>query len=45
MSHVQNIALKALTPLPLNARHIDNKIPIDELAASILAHACCRVSA
>jgi ParB/RepB/Spo0J family partition protein len=32
------IALKALTPSPLNARRIDKKIAIDELAASILAH-------
>jgi ParB/RepB/Spo0J family partition protein len=38
MSHVQMIALKALTPSPLNARRIDKKIAIDELAASILAH-------
>jgi ParB/RepB/Spo0J family partition protein len=38
MSHVQMIALKALTPSPLNARRIDTKIAIDELAASILAH-------
>jgi ParB/RepB/Spo0J family partition protein len=32
------ISLKALAPSPLNARHIDKKIAIDELAASILAH-------
>jgi ParB/RepB/Spo0J family partition protein len=38
MSHVQMIALKALTPSPLNARRIDKKIAVDELAASILAH-------
>jgi ParB/RepB/Spo0J family partition protein len=38
MSNVQMIALKALTPSPLNARRIDKKIAIDELAASILAH-------
>jgi ParB/RepB/Spo0J family partition protein len=38
MSHVQMISLKALAPSPLNARRIDKKIAIDELAASILAH-------
>jgi ParB/RepB/Spo0J family partition protein len=38
MSHVQLIPLKALTSSPLNARRIDKKIAIDELAASILAH-------
>jgi ParB/RepB/Spo0J family partition protein len=38
MSHVQMLPLKALTPSPLNARRIDKKIAIDELAASILAH-------
>jgi ParB/RepB/Spo0J family partition protein len=38
MSHVQMIALKALQPSPLNARRIDKKIAIDELAASVLAH-------
>jgi ParB/RepB/Spo0J family partition protein len=38
MSHVQMISLKALQPSPLNARRIDKKIAIDELAASILAH-------
>ncbi|MEN9855966.1 MAG: hypothetical protein RLZZ157_1092, partial [Pseudomonadota bacterium] len=38
MSHVQMIALKALQPSPLNARRIDKKVAIDELAASILAH-------
>jgi ParB/RepB/Spo0J family partition protein len=38
MSHVQMISLKVLAPSPLNARRIDKKIAIDELAASILAH-------
>jgi hypothetical protein len=38
MSHVQMIALKALKPSPLDARRIDKKIAIDDLAASILAH-------
>jgi ParB/RepB/Spo0J family partition protein len=38
MSYVQMISLKALAPSPLNARRIDKKIAIDELAASILAH-------
>lgn len=38
MSHVQMISLKALAPSPLNARRIDKKTAIDELAASILAH-------
>jgi ParB/RepB/Spo0J family partition protein len=38
MSHVQMISLKALAPSPLNARRIDKKIAINELAASILAH-------
>ncbi len=38
MSHVLMISLKALAPSPLNARRIDKKIAIDELAASILAH-------
>ena len=38
MSHVQMLPLKALQPSPLNARRIDKKIAIDELAASIQAH-------
>ncbi|WP_085341068.1 ParB/RepB/Spo0J family partition protein [Aquidulcibacter paucihalophilus] len=38
MSHVQMLPLKALQPSPLNARRIDKKIAIDELAASIEAH-------
>lgn len=38
MSHVQMLPLKALQPSPFNARRIDKKIAIDELAASIQAH-------
>jgi ParB/RepB/Spo0J family partition protein len=38
MSHVQMLPLKALQPSHLNARRIDKKIAIDELAASIQAH-------
>lgn len=38
MSHIQMLPLKALQPSPLNARRIDKKIAIDELAASIQAH-------
>ncbi len=38
MSHVQMLPLKALQPSPLNARRIDKKVAIDELAASIQAH-------
>ncbi|MCA3077931.1 MAG: ParB/RepB/Spo0J family partition protein [Rhodocyclaceae bacterium] len=38
MSHVQMLPLKALQPSPLNARRIDKKIAIDELAAPIQAH-------
>ncbi len=38
MSHVQMLPLKALQPSPLNARRMDKKIAIDELAASIQAH-------
>ncbi|MCZ8195627.1 MAG: ParB/RepB/Spo0J family partition protein [Aquidulcibacter sp.] len=38
MSQVQMLPLKALQPSSLNARRIDKKIAIDELAASIQAH-------
>lgn len=38
MSHIQMLPLKALQPSPLNARRMDKKIAIDELAASIQAH-------
>jgi len=38
MSHVQMLPLKALQPSPLNARRMDKKLAIDELAASIQAH-------
>lgn len=38
MSHVQSIPLSKLAPSPLNARRIEKKVAVDELAASIEAH-------
>jgi ParB/RepB/Spo0J family partition protein len=38
MSHVQSIPLSKLAPSPLNARRIEKKVAVEELAASIEAH-------
>ena len=38
MSHVQSIPLSKLAPSPLNARRIEKKVAVAELAASIQAH-------
>ena len=38
MSHIQSIPLSKLAPSPLNARRIEKKIAVEELAASIQAH-------
>jgi ParB/RepB/Spo0J family partition protein len=38
MSHVQSIPLSKLAPSPFNARLIDKKVAVEELAASIEAH-------
>jgi ParB family transcriptional regulator, chromosome partitioning protein len=38
MSHVQSIPLSKLAPSPLNARRIEKKVAVEELAASIQAH-------
>jgi ParB/RepB/Spo0J family partition protein len=38
MSHIQSIPLSKLAPSPLNARRIEKKVAVDELAASIEAH-------
>ncbi|WP_085339221.1 ParB/RepB/Spo0J family partition protein [Aquidulcibacter paucihalophilus] len=38
MSHVQSIPLSKLAPSPLNARRIDKKVAVEELAASIETH-------
>lgn len=38
MSHVQSISLSKLAPSPLNARRIEKKVAVEELAASIQAH-------
>jgi ParB/RepB/Spo0J family partition protein len=38
MSHVQSISLSKLAPSPLNARRIEKKVAVEELAASIEAH-------
>jgi ParB/RepB/Spo0J family partition protein len=38
MSHIQSISLSKLAPSPLNARRIEKKVAVEELAASIEAH-------
>ncbi len=38
MSHVQSKSLSKLAPSPLNARRIEKKVAVEELAASIEAH-------
>ena len=38
MSHVQSIPLCKLAPSPLNARRIEKKVAVEDLAASIEAH-------
>lgn len=38
MSHVQSIPLSKLAPSPLNARRIEKKVAVEEVAASIEAH-------
>ena len=38
MSHIQSIPLAKLAPSPLNARRIEKKVAVEELAASIQAH-------
>ena len=38
MSHVQSIPLSKLSPSVLNARRVEKKVAVEELAASIQAH-------
>lgn len=38
MSHVQSIPLSKLAPSPPNARRIEKKVAVEDLAASIEAH-------